>query len=283
MTRAWPRLSTRSGISSGALLPLTLMTASGTAAGPGTEPARIRQSLTAWRRDARDAQPAERTMLAANAPCCHAVVFDVNVYLDVAELLGPPFTWQKFNQAAATHQSTILRGSDRRIDSLRALALATTGRFAGPDALQVWTSAHIDGLVATKAAQPLEAAHPDDRGLGWSEDDAEDLVDDLIWTLVYDKSGGGACRNIEIPYGCPPLSHEDGIVYRSAEQCGDDGASRYCVTNDRHFRQAALPGAIQVLYPHEWILLVRKSRFAASAPRPGSPAPRQQLSPPVGS
>jgi hypothetical protein len=32
---------------------------------------------------------------------CHAVVFDVNVYLDAAELLGPPFTWEKFATAAA--------------------------------------------------------------------------------------------------------------------------------------------------------------------------------------
>src|ERR1700684_3505166 len=112
-------------------------------------------------------------MVAANPPSCHAVVYDVNVYLDVADLLGPPFTWQKFSQAAATHQMTPLLGTDRRVDSLRALALATTGLFAGQDALQVWTSAHIDGLVATKARHPLVAEHPDDRGLGWTPDAAE--------------------------------------------------------------------------------------------------------------
>jgi hypothetical protein len=212
--------------------------------------------------------PAEQAIPTATTSSCHAVVFDVNVYLDVAELLGAPFTWQKFNEAAAKYQSTPLQRADRRVDSLRALALATTGRFAGPHALQVWTSDHIDGLVATKAAQPLVADHPDDKGLGWSDEDAERLVDDLVWTLVYDKSGGGACQNIEIPYGSPPLSHEDGIVYRTAEQCGEEGAIRYCVTNDREFRMAELPGDIAVLYPHEWISLVRKSRFAASAPRP---------------
>jgi hypothetical protein len=207
-------------------------------------------------------------MAAVGDSHCHAVVYDVNVYLDVAELLGPPFSWSKFHEAAAEHQVTPLRGKDRRVDSLRALALATTGRFAGPHPLQVWTSAHIDGLVATKAGQLQTAEHPDDRGLGWTADDAEDLVEGLVWTLVYDMSGGGECREIEIPYGCPPLSHEDGIVYRTVEQCGDDGAIRYCVTNDRQFRQAELPGLIDTLYPHEWIELVRKSRYAASAPRP---------------
>jgi hypothetical protein len=28
------------------------------------------------------------------------VVFDVNVYLDVARLTGPPFTWEAFKQVA---------------------------------------------------------------------------------------------------------------------------------------------------------------------------------------
>jgi hypothetical protein len=198
---------------------------------------------------------------------CHAVVYDVNVYLDVAELLGSPFSWSKFNDAAALHQSTPLRGPDRRVDSLRALALATTGRFAGPQPLQVWTSDHIDGLVATKACQPLIAEHPDDRGLGWTRAQAEDLVEDLVWDLVFGMSGGGSL-DVTTSYGSPPLSHEDGLVYRTAERCGLEKTIRYCVTNDKQFRQAELPGSIDVLYPHEWILLVRRSRFAASAPRP---------------
>jgi hypothetical protein len=197
----------------------------------------------------------------------HAVVYDVNVYLDVAELLGPPFSWAKFNNAAALYQATPLRGADRRVDSLRALALATTGRFAGPQPLQVWTSDHIDGLVATKASQPLTAEHPDDRGLGWTREQAMDLVEHLVWDLVFDMSGGGSL-DVTTSYGSPPLSHEDGLVYRTAEQCGLEKTIRYCITNDRQFRHAELPGLIDVLYPHEWISLVRRSRFAASAPRP---------------
>lgn len=30
-------------------------------------------------------------------PQLHVVVFDVNVYLDVADRVGPPFTWEKFD------------------------------------------------------------------------------------------------------------------------------------------------------------------------------------------
>jgi hypothetical protein len=141
-----------------------------------------------------------------------------------------------------------------------------SGRFAGPVPLEVWTNDHIDDLVVIKASQPRDGEYPEDRGLGWTADDAAGLLDDLVWGIVYDKSGGGTCKNVEIPYGSPPLSHEDGIVYRTAEQCGGEQTVRYCITNDRAFRTAALPGDINVMYPHEWIALVRKSRFAASAP-----------------
>jgi hypothetical protein len=200
---------------------------------------------------------------------CHAVVFDVNVYLDAAELLGPPFTWEKFATAAAKYRASPLKCQDRRIDSLRAIAVATSGKFTAHVPLQVWTSDHIDNLVALKAGQPKDGGCPEDFGLGWSPDDAAALVDDLVWDLVYDKSGGGACRNIEIPYGSPPLSHEDGIVYRTAEQCGDQHAIKYCVTNDRPFRIADLPGDITVLYAYEWVDLVRRSRAKIAMPRPG--------------
>lgn len=199
----------------------------------------------------------------------NAVVFDVNVYLDVAELLGPPFTWEKFATAAARYRGLPLNGQDRRIDSLRAIAVATSGKFTTHVPLQVWTSDHIDDLVALKAGQPKDGGCPEDCGLGWSPDDAAALVDDLVWDLVYDKSGGGACRNVEIPYGSPPLSHEDGIVYRTAEQCGDE-AIKYCVTNDRTFRTADLPGDITVLYAYEWVDLIRRSRARIAMPRPGS-------------
>ena len=202
------------------------------------------------------------------AASCVAVVFDVNVYLDVAELLGEPFSWEKFDIAAARYHAVPLNGPDRKIDSLRALAVTQSGKFAGRVPLQVWTSEHIDNLVDLKASQPQEGECPEDRGLGWSQENAAALVDDLVWAIVFDKSGGYTCGNVEIPYGTPPLSHEDGLVYSTARQCCDDQAMRYCVTSDRSFRTSRLPGDITVLYPHEWVDFVRRSRARAAMPKP---------------
>lgn len=48
--------------------------------------------------------------------------------------------------------------------------------------MQVWTSTHIDALVRHKACQSDDdALYPEDRGLGWSEEHGQALVDLLIW------------------------------------------------------------------------------------------------------
>ncbi|GLY02378.1 hypothetical protein [Actinoplanes sp. NBRC 101535] len=102
-------------------------------------------------------------------PDLHTVVFDLNILLDVADLLGPPFTWDKFRDAAARHsQAPVPNRADSRVDSLRAVALTTTGRFAGPELLEVWTSDHIADLLVLKARQPRDGAIAETRGLGWS-------------------------------------------------------------------------------------------------------------------
>lgn len=97
------------------------------------------------------------------------MVFDCNVYLDVASLIGSPFTWDKFDAAAARlARVPVPHPRDATFDSLRALAACTSGRFAGDEALEVWTSSHIDRIVRGKAAQS-STANPDTgyRGLGW--------------------------------------------------------------------------------------------------------------------
>ena len=193
----------------------------------------------------------------------HVVVFDVNVYLDVADLLGPPFTWEKFDEAARKYAGEPLPSRDARVDSLRALSVTSSGSFAGDIPLEVWTSAHIDRLVQRKARQSSTAFVAEDRGLGWSPEDAAALLDDLVYGLVLDKTNGVALGEIPIPYGNPPLSHEDGCVYRTALDAGDsEWCQRFCVTRDREFREARLPGDMLTLYPHEWVGLVRKSRQA---------------------
>jgi hypothetical protein len=206
------------------------------------------------------------------------VVFDVNVYLDIAELLGAPFTWEKLASAVAPQMgSPCPHPTDSRIDSLRAVALCTSGRFAGDQQLEVWTSSHIDHLVVHKLTQPTAAATQELTGLGWDLPASEYLLESLVYDLVYDKSGGGSVGEVKIAAGSPPLSHEDGLVFRTALEAGEAGASslvKYCITNDREFRKSepSLTSEVLVLYPFEWVKLVRQARNKVALGRllPGS-------------
>lgn len=199
------------------------------------------------------------------APSLHVVVFDVNVYLDAAQLVGEPFDWSKFNELAVRHANAVVPARDARIDSLRALSLCTSNRFAGSEPLEVWTSSHIDALVVRKARQPVTGKTPEDRGLGWRVEHAEGLLEELVYGLVFRPDGGGTVGDLNIPAGTPPLSHEDGLVYQTAKMAGDNEKSfKYCITRDEEFRKNAPHSDIITLYPHEWIFLVRRSRFAAS-------------------
>ena len=200
----------------------------------------------------------------ADEALTHAVVFDVNVYLDAADFVGPPFNWAKLAQAAVKHgKDPVPHPTDQRVDSLRALVLSSTGRLAGPEPLEVWTSAQIDALVVRKASQPANRSlPPEDRGLGWTPEQAYDLQYDLVVELAYMKTDGGTAGDVRIPVGNPPLSHEDGIVLATAHEAGDEPVVRYCVTQDRHFRNshAQLPDGVEVMRPHEWIEFVRRAR-----------------------
>ncbi|GIF23849.1 hypothetical protein BJ973_004460 [Actinoplanes tereljensis] len=211
-------------------------------------------------------------------PDLHTVVFDVNILLDVAELLGPPFSWDKFRDTAARHSmKPVPNRADNRIDSLRAVALTTTGRLAGPEPLEVWTSDHIDKLLVHKATQPRGGATAETRGLGWSAADADGLLHDFLYDLVYDMTGGARIE-IQAVDGHPPLDHEDACVFTTALAAADDAAPpsiKYCVTRDRAFRTAAsLNPNVLVLYPHEFITLVRRSRNALVVKRMRPPFPQ---------
>ncbi|MFI5930902.1 hypothetical protein [Actinoplanes sp. NPDC051494] len=190
----------------------------------------------------------------------------MNILLDVADLLGPPFTWAKFNESAVRNNAApVPNQRDRRVDSLRAVAVTTTGRFAGPDLLQVWSSDHIDQLLVRKAHQPRNGGVPESCGLGWSLDDAEALLVDLLDELVYEKTGGGRVEIVGVS-GNPPLDHEDARVFTTALAAAGDAAPpsiKYCVTRDRRFRSASgLSDNVLVRYPDEFLDLVRRSRAA---------------------
>ena len=76
------------------------------------------------------------------------MVFDCNIYLDAARVLGAPFTWDAFDsRVAQVSKAAVPHPFDSMLDSLRAIALCTSGRFAGNETLEVWTSAHINKIV----------------------------------------------------------------------------------------------------------------------------------------
>ena len=195
------------------------------------------------------------------------VVFDVNVILDVADLLGEPFTWAKFDaKVAAVQHYPVPAIQDERIDCLRAISYCRSGQVIPGEPLEVWTSKHIDDLIVHKATQPTNGATPELRGLGWSRANAIDLVQQLVWDLVEGTYGYTVGELLGHEWH-PPLSHEDGYVYQSAFKAGDDELSpRYCVTRDGGFRSANLPPRVDVRHPDEFIINLRRAR----RPPPGA-------------
>jgi hypothetical protein len=190
----------------------------------------------------------------------HVVVFDVNVYLDVADLVGEPFSWERFEDLALQHaRDPVPHPSDRRLDALRALAVSKSGKFIGPQPLEIWSSDHINNLVQSKA----EAA------LGWTVQTSRDLLATLVDDLVYDMSNGGSVGEVQRGEGSPPLDHEDSFVFATAHGAPLDPEGdywyRYCITSDVQFRESReqLSSDVLVLYPHEWITHVRRVRSRA--------------------
>ncbi len=207
------------------------------------------------------------------------VVFDCNVYLGVADLLGAPFSWDKFDATAARLASEPFPHPVRPNDSLRAIALCTSGRLAGPHTLEVWTSAHIDKVVLDKAAQsPVPDPMTGYKGLGWSNGDASGIVTDLVYGLT-ERSSGGTIGHDYQPEGNPPLDHEDGMVFGACRRlAGDDPlANVLCVTCDIEFLRAYTRGEVnqhyaKVLTPSQFVGLVRQARASFAVKR--MPVPR---------
>ncbi|WP_439690449.1 hypothetical protein ACRQ4C_05810 [Curtobacterium sp. SP.BCp] len=201
----------------------------------------------------------------------HRVVFDCNVYLDAARLVGAPFSWNAFDQLVArevVQPNPHPRGA--AYDSVRAIAVCLSGEFAGNMPLEVWTSDHIDDTVHYKARQST-TPDPDTghRGLGWATGDADGLLDVLIGDTTSVSNGGslGAQRTD----GDPPLDHEDGLVYGACRALVADNpnAKVYCVTNDRGFLQAYADGRLPkhtiVISPARFVALVRAARASVAA------------------
>ena len=209
----------------------------------------------------------------------HLAVLDCNIYLDAARLVGPPFSWPRFDaEVARTVREPLPHPTDRAYDSLRAIAGCTSGRFAGHESLEVWTNSHIDKIVRGKAMQPsTPGTNPNQgSGLGWTRDDADALVQELVHGLMARSSGGTMGEHY--PHGNPPLDHEDGMVFGACKELvsEDPLASVYCVTRDKGFLDASASGQlgthVVVLSPAKFVALLRAARARYSIQN--MPAPR---------
>lgn len=155
------------------------------------------------------------------------------------------------------------------MESLRLVAMCTSGRFAGDEPIEVWTNDHIDRVVRYKA---MPSATPDPAtgysGLGWSASDAAGLVDVLIGDLV--AWSGGGTLGATMPDSKPPLDHEDGMVFGACRMlAGSDPLSRvYCVTRDAGFLHDYANGNLtdhsRVVTPALLAAAMRQSRSKAT-------------------
>ncbi|WP_410658401.1 hypothetical protein [Amycolatopsis sp. lyj-112] len=209
-------------------------------------------------------------------PRRHVVVFDCNVYLDVADSLGAPFSWTSFNAAVArVAKDPVPHPVDRANDALRAIAVCMSGRFAGPETIEVWTNAHIDKIVRGKATHPIVADEAGYSGLGWAEPEAQALIDEFIGNLIAQSNGG--TLGDSFPDGNPPLDHEDGMVFGACRWlAGDDPlAEVYCVTSDKGFLKASKEGRLgshtRVMTPSTFVRLIRAARtqYSVRQMKPG--------------
>lgn len=176
--------------------------------------------------------------------------------------MGGPFSWEDFTSRASIHAADPNpHSTNAQIDSLRAIAISLSGRYESGCGLEVWFGRHLDDTTFHKLTQPVDGgSRSEDCGLGWSDDAANDFMDNFVDRIRKDNAGGFLDGHA-VPYESPPLDHEDGCVYATARLAGTEDYfyDRFCVTRDHDFRAdgAGLNGNIEVLYPHEWLSHVR--------------------------
>jgi len=193
------------------------------------------------------------------------VVPDVNVLLDVPRLSGAPFSWAAFDAVTTAVRSNRLpaRGA-LEVDGLRTVAIIRSGLFTRLHTstgrtyeirMALYTSDHILDTAFTKLTQSPNARDPRDRGLGWTDADANDYLNAI--EDVVGSSGGHVVPGPAYAQHAPPLDHEDGLVMASALACD----AHYLVTHDRSFigEHAKYRGQV-IVHPSQFVRLVQQQR-----------------------
>lgn len=191
------------------------------------------------------------------------MVFDCNVYLDIARLLGPPFTWERFVERAELGAVPGYRSDG--LDSAIALGYTRSGTFVTGQPLTVWSSHYIEQAVTVMAQASKTSEYP---GLELTEAESDSLFHEVIDHLVPAKQ----VVDVDTPDGPGALSRDDGLVFATAVNAGHHLNHKYLITKDKGFRELGDPtGRVTVLYPHQFIGLLRDSRRLAAG---GGPRPR---------
>lgn len=186
----------------------------------------------------------------------YLLVLDVNIYLDVVRIAGG---------ACALDDLPALRGEYPNRPVLDLISYVLSGKRPNGEPLEVWTSNHINYLVALKASQPNSMTIDErDRGLGLPEAEAQAVVDNFVWPLV--DATGGDIVPVERSSESPPLDHEDGLVHATARSAGYQDAfyeRRVCITRDRGFLDADTGHVVEKYHPSEWVIAHRQQRSEA--------------------
>lgn len=173
------------------------------------------------------------------------VVFDVNVYIDVARQCGPSFTWETLPSSSFDDVET-----DHQRGAQYALRIAREGRYIGPIALELWTSTHITDMVVTKLISELN----------WDDSDAERYGQEMLDQCYRTR---GAELTVGIARQSPPLDHEDGLVFATAVA----SQAQFLVSNDADFVAVDRINGVEVMTPHQWACFVMGWRKQAEGSR----------------
>lgn len=182
-----------------------------------------------------------------------AVVFDLNIYLDIARLLDQPYAEAKLHSAILDHRPNTER-SNRQMEAGKAVAMCSTGNLSGAQRLQVWSSSWIERGVENVAKRSVV-----EKGLGWSAQNAAALRTDLITTTAVGRSNGSSLQTVRgISYN--GLSPDDSAVFHTASQALALCSRSFCVTSDQDFRDKAPRSGVQMLSPGQLVDLIRQAR-----------------------
>ena len=214
-------------------------------------------------------------------PPVHAVIFDINVYMDVCRLLGPGFVWDDVVAKVAQYKNQPGTHRNPEVNSLRAIAICTSGTFCDGVPLHVWFSDLMEATLLVKLTQPVKGPTKEKSGLGWSREDAEQVLRELVKPLL--EVTEGAYTEHTTVEGHPPLEHEDAQVWTAARYAGHEDElppRRWMVTNDVRVCQAdraTLPGVVRIDPAGFWTIVHKRRALdfrAKMAPKhPGSTTP----------